>query len=145
MDEEHHLIGLLIKMINDALHREVNNEMRPQGMTMSQMRALTVLDRSDGGELSLKQLEMELGAAQPTVWGLVSRLEAKGLVSTWESPDDARAKQVGITAAGREQCATAYRQMLEYEQRLTQCLTREEASQLASLLERVWEGFTHQP
>ncbi len=130
-------IGWLIKQINDALQRQVNNEMRPRGITLSQMRVLVELHHAEGGELASKQLERILGVAQSTVWGLVSRLEDKGLVESLGSREDARAKVVHITASGSRLCEQGYEEMLARERQLVAGLTPEEAVTLADLLERV--------
>ena len=44
--EPRHL-GRLIKQINDAIAREVNNDMRPRDITLSQMHVLIELDALD--------------------------------------------------------------------------------------------------
>lgn len=134
-DQRH--IGRLIKQINDALHRQINNEMRPRGITMSQMRVLVELHHTSEGELTFKQLEHLLGVAQSTVWGLVARLEDKGLVESLGSREDARAKLVRITGAGKRICEESYAEMLEHERQLVSGLSADEAEMLADLLERV--------
>lgn len=60
-DKRH--VGRLIKQINDELERKINNEMRPMGVAMQQMRLLITLARAPEGMLSFKQLETSLGAA----------------------------------------------------------------------------------
>lgn len=130
-------IGRLIKQIDDELRRQIDNEMRPRKMTMSQMRVLIELHHADGGELTFKQLEQSLGVAQSTMWGLVARLEAKGLVESLGDRQDARAKLVRITPAGTSLCEQGYEMMLAHERQLVEGLTPEETSALATLLERV--------
>lgn len=130
-------IGHLIKQINDALQRQINNEMRPRGITMSQMRVLVELHHAEEGELSFKQLERSLGVAQSTVWGLVARLEDKGLVESMGSQEDARAKLVRITEPGLRLCEQSYEEMLAHERQLVAGLAPEEAETLLDLLERV--------
>lgn len=135
------LIGPLLKQLNDALERDVNNGLRPRDITMSQMRVLMELHHADSGELSLKRLETLIGAAQSTVWGLVSRLEKKGLVRTYESPDDSRARIAHISPEGEEACRSCQKDMADHERRLTAGLSAEEVAQLRDLLARVTESF----
>lgn len=130
-------IGRLIKQIDDELRRQVDNEMRPLKMTMSQMRVLVELNHAEGRELTFKQLEQSLGVAQSTMWGLVARLEAKGLVESLGNRQDARAKLVRITGAGTNLCEQSYEMMLAHERQLVAGLTPEEASTLVTLLDRV--------
>ena len=115
--EPRHL-GRLIKQINDAIAREVNNDMRPRDITLSQMHVLIELDHTPDNQLRLSQLRERLGVAQPTAWGLVSRLEQKGLAITLDDPQDARAKLVRMTQEGAQLCALSRAEMELREQRL---------------------------
>lgn len=145
MAQERPHIGRLFKQVNEALERVVNNDMRPRGVTVSQMHVLMDLWNSEDGELSFRQLESSVGAAQSTIWGLVSRLEGKGLVESFSSPDDGRAKLVRLTEAGRRMCELCREDMGRHEQMLTADLSPDEIQTLASLLERVHASLTEQP
>ena len=71
------------------------------------------------------------------MWGLVARLEAKGLVESLGDRQDARAKLVRITPVGTILCEQGYEMMLAHERQLVAGLTPEETNTLATLLERV--------
>ena len=71
--------GLLIKQIHDAIGKHVNNELREKELTLSQVRVLMELGDNSGGAMPLKELERRLHVAQPTVVGIVHRLEEKGV------------------------------------------------------------------
>ena len=139
-DERH--VGRLIKQINDELQRQIDNEMRPRGITMSQMRVLVELGNSPEGVLATRQIEKALGVAQPTTWGLISRLERKGLVRSAIHPHNARAKLIYLTDEGLTLYLQGYKEMQEHERQLTACLTTEESEQLKDLLERVRTGLS---
>lgn len=137
MEPDQRHIGRLIKQIDNALRRQVDNDMRPWGITMSQMRVLIELRQTSDGTLTFKELERALGVAQSTVWGLVVRLENKGLVQSLGSSDDARVKVAHITDVGLDLCERSCQRMLEHERQLTSSLSDEETETLLDLLERV--------
>jgi DNA-binding MarR family transcriptional regulator len=66
--------------------------------------ALLVLRRLDAeGPQRVTELATAERVAQPSMTGLVARLEAEGLVRKSGDPGDARAVRVELTATGREQ------------------------------------------
>ena len=69
--------GLLMKQIHDEMRKNANNALRPQGITLVQLDALTKLDQAPEGQRSLKELEQILHVAQSTAAGIVARLEQK--------------------------------------------------------------------
>ena len=138
--EEHHVMALL-KQLSESLEAEANTGLRPYGITLSQARLLIELDHAAEGSLTFSQLRDILGVKQPTVWGIVSRLQDKGLVSIGRSDADSRAKTVHIEPAGRDICRASGADMDVHERRLTECLTEGEVAQLVSLLQRMLVHF----
>ena len=66
--------------------------------------SLLVLARLDaGGPQRVTELAAAERVAQPTMTGLIGRLEADGLVRKTADPADARAVRVELTATGRDQ------------------------------------------
>ena len=96
--------GLLMKQIHDEMRKNANNALRPQGITLVQLDALTKLDQAPEGQRSLKELEQILHVAQSTAAGIVARLEQKGLVEGFGDAGDRRVKRVKITPAGGRVC-----------------------------------------
>lgn len=71
-------VGYMLKKVNDRIHIQADANLKECGLTFSQMRVLMVL-RKNGGQVSQKMIEEELGVAHPTVVGIVSRLEKTDL------------------------------------------------------------------
>jgi len=68
--------------------------------------SLLVLRRlDDEGALRVTDLAAAELVAQPTMTGIVRRLEADGLVHRTPDPDDARASRLALTRAGAEELA----------------------------------------
>jgi DNA-binding MarR family transcriptional regulator len=89
--------------------RELNARLRPLGITQPQFAILAVcgwLTRS-GQEITQKQIVDFLRLDRMHVSEIVSRLEQDGMLQRQRSRQDARAKQVLLTPAGRSLLAQA--------------------------------------
>ena len=132
----------LVKYVCDALEREVNNAVRSQGLTYSQIQLLLRLSEADGATLALKELETRLGVSQATVAGLVKRLEAKGFVELLDDASDKRVKHARLTPLGAGKCDEAHEHMDAIELKLTRGLTDIEARLLHDLLRKAHESLS---
>ena len=133
--------GLLFKQIHDKLEKQANNTLRQQGLTMMQVSVLLTIQGSEGKRCSMKELERRFGVAQPTVAGIVARLEQKGLVTATGDPRDRRIKLVCITASGEKCCGQAACHMDQAEERLLRDFSPEERAQLNAMLVRVADNL----
>ena len=91
----------MAKTISEYLDKRTNAILKAYNLTNSQVLLLDALSKNDDMTCSLKALEAEMNMAQPTVVGLVQRLESKGLVTTCNSPKDHRVKYAQMTAEGK--------------------------------------------
>jgi len=142
MGERDAYVGVTIKRLNDVLQRWANDDMRSADMTLSQMKVLLELLDAKDHTLSFTQLKSILGVAQPTVWGLVKRLEKKGLVETSQDPMDARAHLVTITKAGLSTTEIGRSGVIRDEEKLLATLSPEEQVQVRDLLLRMYKSIT---
>ena len=126
----------LIKQINDSLVKYSNNLLRRDDLTITQISVLVELDETAEKELPLKALEHRFGVAQPTMLGIVRRLEQKGLTETYFSREDKRVKIVRLTSAGKEKCCFGYEYMDQAERQLLNALDDQEKQQFRRLLEK---------
>lgn len=129
--------GMLIRQINNALEKRVNNQLKEKGLTLSQMSALIEILNTPSKKLTFKELEKCLSLAQSTTAGLISRLEQKKLVSVSGDTDDRRIKYVEITSSGEKFCNEARLEMEHTEKILLENLSAREKKSLLSLLEEV--------
>ena len=127
----------LIKQIHDELEKSTNNALRPNDLTIVQAGILLALNEAEGRQLSLKDLEKRFHVAQPTMAGIVSRLERKGFVESLGTLDDKRIKKVLITQAGIDRCEKAELCMGEAETHILSCLTETERVIFFELLQKV--------
>lgn len=132
-------LGLMIKMVDDAIAKRANNDMRGQGITVMQSRLMLELYGRSGMQMTLKELERSFGVAQATIAGLVSRMEEKGLIETYTNPLDRRAKIARLTDGGVGYCEAASASIEKGERHIRSNLTAVEADELMRLLRVVYD------
>jgi DNA-binding MarR family transcriptional regulator len=91
--------ALSVKAIQRELERQVNDAMRPLGLTGAQADALVVIGQA--GPLSLKDLGELLIAEAGHPSRLVDRLVEAGLVERVAAGDDRRRVELSLTTRGR--------------------------------------------
>ncbi|WP_426231861.1 MarR family winged helix-turn-helix transcriptional regulator [Pararhizobium sp. DWP3-4] len=102
-------------MLNSAVNRElfdalasVNRKLRAlfdarvkeRGLTLSRAKALFALSKRDG--LNQRELADELGIETPTIVRLLDGMEKQGFIERRVEATDRRAKQIHMTARGRD-------------------------------------------
>lgn len=128
---------MLIRQINNALEKRVNNQLKEKDLTFSQMSALIEILNSPAKKLTFKELEKCLSLAQSTTAGLISRLEQKKLVTVSGDSDDKRIKFAEITSLGEKFCKEARQEMEHTEKMLLGNLSTAEKKSLLTMLEEV--------
>lgn len=133
--------GLLIKNIDLCLAKKANNSLIDDDITLSQLRFLSYLYEKDGYTASLKEMERFYDVSQPTVAGMMKRLERKGLVSTSPDPRDRRAKNATLTARGKNLLKHQETFHCMTQNTLLEPLAPEERIAFMDMLQRVWENI----
>lgn len=134
--------AVLIRQIHTELEKNANNSLRQDDLTMSQISVLIELAQAEGNQMELKRLEQLLHVAQSTAAGIVRRLEQKGFVEGFGSPEDKRIKMIRITPEGLACCEKAKANAQDAETQLTSALTDTERTILVSLLQKVRDSFS---
>lgn len=131
----------LIRQINDTLEKKVNFTLKDLSLTSAQINVLSELDHADGHAMSLRQLQENLGVAQSTTTGLVSRLAAKGLVEITIDPEDRRIHVVSLTLEGIKGSRDRRRNIIRAEEALLKSLSSDEREAFRKLLYKVYEAL----
>ena len=119
-----------------AAQAEIEAKLAAAGLSMAKLFALKAI--ADAGEsIPLGQLADQLSCVKSNVTQLVDRLEADGLVERQPDPRDRRTRLAVLTPAGRKAWKEGARLQQEAERDLLTKLSRNEARQLAVLLEKV--------
>jgi len=133
-DPARQLEFLLAEVVRLQL-RVYNGRFRATGLNQSQVAALIHLDRIE--ELSQTDLAGRLGMRKAAAGTLIDGLEGKGLVERTRSREDRRLQLVSITDAGRRVVDEVDHMGEALGTAMRQGITREERTQLVSILQRI--------
>jgi len=135
--QEHMPIGFLFKQINNVYEKEFNNRLRTLGITASQCAVLDYLFISSKEEVNQRDIEKALSLSNPTVTGILKRLDEKGFILSVPSNKDKRCKNIYLT----EKAYGIHRRMNMDRRKLDKMLTlgmnKKEVAALEKMLSRV--------
>lgn len=128
---------ILIKRASLVFDKLSNQLLAPYDLTGSQFKILMVLYQSSAGSVRQTDIEAKFSMTNPTVTGLVQKLEAKDLVKRMPHPEDRRSKVLVLTdrAIAMKDALLALSDSLEAQ--MTANLSAEESDQLEVLLARM--------
>lgn len=108
--------------------------LKETGLTLPQVLTLRALGEMDGGKTTQAELSRALQLTQPTVTGIIDRLERAGLVKRERSLTDRRKVAVSLTETGRGRLQSLPTPLQEeFVARLMQLSTSERAALHQSL------------
>ena len=94
-------VGLLVKFLNNAIINEVNRNLMKFNLTAAQHEVLVyVLKNENKRDIFQKDVEKHLKLTNPTVTGIIKRLEEKNMIVRCSSAEDARYKCLHVTEEG---------------------------------------------
>lgn len=130
-------VGFLVKQINNIYEKDFNNQLKRLDLTSSQAEVLDYLFRCDEEEVNQKDIEKALSLKNPTVTGILKRMEEKGFVMILPSEKDKRCKNVYLTeqAYDIEKKMEAARRKID--KNLTLGMTKREVQALQKVLNKV--------
>lgn len=89
-----------LKMTSEAIEKRINCELKFLNITAVQMRVIAELYNNPEKRILMKELEKTFNVTQATMQGIISRMKAKGYLSTECIENDKRAKCVVLTDDG---------------------------------------------
>ncbi|MEX0502923.1 MarR family winged helix-turn-helix transcriptional regulator [Alphaproteobacteria bacterium LSUCC0719] len=129
------LIGYNLKRTFNGIHVDLSDVLRPLGLRMITFTILTMLKENPGVRLS--NLALAIDMEKPNIVSLIDELAAQQLVTRSADPDDRRARQLHLTAAGTELQRQAYGRVCEHEAAFLRDLSDSERQQLVSILAKI--------
>jgi DNA-binding MarR family transcriptional regulator len=133
--EQMHAVTSLMR-VQQVVLAQLDELLRPHGLTFARYEALVLLTFSKSGSLPLGKMGERLQVHATSVTSIVDRLEAAGLVVRRRHPDDGRAVLAEITDAGRALVEAATADLVDARFALT-ALSPEELHRLSELLRPV--------
>ena len=136
-------IGLKIKQINTVFEKDFNQMLKSIGITSSQCAVLDFLFQTRLDEVSQRDIEKHLSLKNPTVTGLLKRMDEKGFILCVQSTSDKRKKVIHLT----EKAYDIQRKMDNYRKKMDKILTRgmttKEVQSLKKQLEKVMNNIAY--
>ena len=126
---------LLISRYAKVLSKLMDEQLRPLGITASQLPVLVAL--KNGGGLTQKELAEIACVEQPSMAQLLSRMERDGLVRREPSPTDGRSSLIMLTDHALEKLEPGRAMLREIDDKACSIFSQDERQALANLLRRL--------
>jgi len=139
--DENEPIGRIFKLIDDAFKKSRNQKLKATGITASQCDVLLFLFSAPKKEINQRDIEAHLKLKNPTITGILKRMEKKGIIQCVVNSTDKRCKNVYLTpkAAVVEKILQENRTYLD--NLVVKGLSKEEIHTLRVLLHKVLENI----
>ena len=137
MEQRGRPIGFLIKQINNVFEKELNERLRDTGITSSQCAVLDYLFHTSRAEVSQRDVEKNLNLKNPTVTGLLKRLDEKGYILCVPSANDKRKKNIYLTEKAYDIQRRMESDRRKLDRELTRGMTKREVEALRRNLEKL--------
>lgn len=134
-----------IKQITTAFERYANQNLDKYGLTMSQMETLMFLYSCEQNKASVIQRDIEnaMRLKNPTVSGILDRLERKGFISRVPNPSNRRVNQIVLTPKAISLRETATADLEALEENMLQEVSAEDREHLAQTLNRILDSLAN--
>lgn len=141
MNKDDRKLGPLIKRIHWGIDRRFNEILKEYDLTLSQANVLRFLriNKMQGNAVTQKDIEKHLNASNPTVSGLLDRLEDKGFINRVIDPKDARRRIVVYTDKLNEFDMKMINKLDSFEEFILTDLSDDEKEELFDMLEMMIE------
>ncbi len=130
-------IGFMFKQINNVYEKEFNNRLRTLGITASQCAVLDYLFVSSKEAVTQRDIEKALCLRNPTVTGLLKRLDEKGFILVVPSNKDKRCKNIYLTEKAYDIQRRMEMDRKKLDKMLTIGMNKKEIGALEKMLKRV--------
>lgn len=130
-------IGFMFKQINNVYEKELGNRLRTLGITASQCAVLDYLFVSSKEEVTQRDIEKALSLSNPTVTGLLKRLDDKGFILSVPSNKDKRCKNIYLTEKAYDIRRRMELDRKKLDKMLTLGMNKKEVAALEKMLSRV--------
>ena len=130
-------IGFMFKQINNVYEKEFNNRLRTLGITASQCAVLDYLFDCEKEEVTQRDIEKGLNLRNPTVTGLLKRLDEKGYILSVPSNIDKRCKNIYLTEKAYDIQRRMENQRRKLDKMLTIGMNKKEIEALEKMLNKV--------
>lgn len=133
-------LGLLFRHIHNTFEMSFNKQLKSIGITASQAEILRFLGRTTKKEIKQRDIEKSLNLKNPTVTGILKRLEENGFVEIKMNEKDKRANNIYLTQKAIQNQKKMEEERYEMDSNLIKGMTMQEVEELRRLLQLVLEN-----
>jgi DNA-binding MarR family transcriptional regulator len=130
-----HFAPYLMNRIMGRYNADVQQELRPEGLTTAKMRTLAVLTVVPG--LTVNELSIYTVTEPSTMSRTLEAMEAAGRVRRTGRPSDGRVREVFLTEEGRAEFERVWPVMYDGYRRMFDGIPEEERAAFVGVLQRV--------
>ena len=123
--------------INTIYEKDFNRLLKTIGITASQCAVLDFLFRSSEEAVNQRDIEKALSLRNPTVTGLLKRLDEKGYILSVPSHKDKRCKNIYLTEKAYDIQRRMEADRKKIDKKFTLGMNKKEKAALEKMLERV--------
>lgn len=137
MEKRGEPIGFLIKQINNVFEKDLNEKLKKLGITSSQCAVLDYLFHTSKEEVSQRDVERHLCLKNPTVTGLLKRLDEKGYILCVPNAKDKRKKNIYLTEKAYDIQRRMEAERKKQDRELTRGMSKREIDAVRKNLEKL--------
>ena len=130
-------VGVMIKQVKNVYEKDLNERHRMNGITASQCAVLDFLFHTSKEEVSQRDVERALNLKNPTVTGLLKRLDEKGYILCVPNVNDKRKKNIYLTEKAYDIQRRMESDRRKLDRELTRGMTKREVAALRKNLEKL--------
>ena len=137
MERRNQPIGFMVKQINNVFEKDLNERLRTIGITSSQCAVLDYLFLTSKDEVNQRDVERHLSLKNPTVTGILKRLDEKGFILCVPNTADKRKKNIYLTEKAYDIQRRMEADRKKMDKNLTRGMTKKEIAALTRGLEKM--------
>lgn len=137
MEKRGNQIGFTVKQINNIYEKELNERLKKLGITSSQCAVLDYLFHTNKEEVNQRDVEKNLSLKNPTVTGILRRMEEKGFILSVPNDNDKRKKNIYLTEKAYDIQRKMDADRRKLDKRLVIGMSKKEVDALSRALEKV--------
>lgn len=136
-------LGKLFKMINNIFEYNCNKNLAKLNLTRSQMDVIIFIHLNSKKNIETNQIDIEkhFNLKNPTVTGIINRLEEKELLVRLPSLKGANYKKIELTENAISLLKKGHNQALKGEKEIFGILDENEENELKKILNKVLENY----
>lgn len=134
-------IGFYFSLIKKKMDKHMNEGLRKYDLTKSQQEVLGYLHFTDKDPVIQKDIEEHFHISNPTVTGILNRLEQKGFIERKHNPKDKRVRAIVLTQKEQDLHGDIENQIRIMESKFSDALGEEKRKQLLEILKELAQNL----